>query len=1181
MLKLTPVSQALAAMGLLVMIGGEPVKGAASDPSQENSESKSSELQPPEPKPPEVKPSSAKEDAVASEKTEDSPADARKNLRQKLIGLVADSALEIPPANMSSETQSREELLEDLDRAEKKTNNIAVIIRGSLELLTRFEPREDFSNRLWRTSAAIEYWQRSTGSENMGRLLDGILDLCALLPKADEANFRGALLRASLLNRRKNIAAAEAVLTELRDRSGLPGDFHAMVIGELGDIAAARHDYDAALSHWKLLEDYTGYPIVVQPLLSAVFVDLERGNREDAYRVLNVLREMELDVIKASPMASQVNKLLALSRDHAASDAYWDGSAKWWPDWLVVDQKLGPPATDGEIVLPLIPSLPQLGVIIGRAAEQNDPVERARGMRRLAHAGRWEPSMLVELAELLVSLNPLQLSAVSREYRQFVISAYENGSVKDPALRRQLCCMVMTAYIDARLNAKAQEAMHEFASLPAKEDNFAYIASRLAAVAALNTGKGLEEAISESEKALESSGYDNYRTQGVALLSQLYERVGQEKDAISLLERESERPSIAKNEASVRFLKTRLDALQHKGERTGHLSALMKGWLGTIQLPWWDFSRPRSVSDPGIGDIEQAFALGTGSLTPCEQTKLAGLVDMDDSQPEKRQLSASWILGFYSCAFAPDSATADRWARSLLDSNQLPGAIREAFFSGSALRAFAEDDAVLFASLAAHPARKTLNPQAEEAIAQAESYFAARQSGYEDCLQLGESLLDKPFTGASRDVFQHIVSHLSAHGEFEKARRLTGALGAMAPAMDPENAKSAIQLAMLKIVSHDQKWRPPNNAIREIVLGRFGKDAPESAPAVPSSDYRLLSLNLPAREAAQVRLQAIRLGRFTGQCDYFWVQFLRDLPRTPENLILRSTALRAAIESASDDETRAEAVRMTTEVMDIDSPEERGIAAELLAPQRKTNNFANTADALRLFDFWVALRTGAPMDVRAGLPTIKDDGSKRFANTVALSSALAAGDESLMRSLIESISPQELLSDRMIALSLPAYRALGMKDEAALAEQSARDAIYRQVMEFWMSGNDDAALKAYQLAELLGDQSLIPRSMAAHLIDSRRHELTKLTLDGEEAAYRGDWERDVKICEEALRDYPSYYHFFFLEGRAQAALHRKEDALRSLRTYVSIVHDESEVREAKDLIHQLSSETGEEKDAAK
>ena len=132
-----------------------------------------------------------------------------------------------------------------------------------------------------------------------------------------------------------------------------------------------------------------------------------------------------------------------------------------------------------------------------------------------------------------------------------------------------------------------------------------------------------------------------------------------------------------------------------------------------------------------------------------------------------------------------------------------------------------------------------------------------------------------------------------------------------------------------------------------------------------------------------------------------------------------------------------------------------------------------------------------------------------------------------------------------------------------------------------MSGNDDAVLKAYQLAEFLGDQNLIPSALGERLVDSRRNELTKFTLGGEEAAYRRDWEKEVKLCEEALRAFPTYYHFHFLEGRALAALHRKEDALRSLRTYVNFVHDESEVHEAKDLIQKLTSETSEQKDAAK
>ena len=111
-----------------------------------------------------------------------------------------------------------------IDEASSKSNGIPVVIRGSLELLTRFEPADDFSYRLWRAAAAIDYFQRATGSEAMTRLLDGMIDLCALLPKTDEANYQGEFLRATVLIRRKKPDAAGAILAELRDRPGLPDD---------------------------------------------------------------------------------------------------------------------------------------------------------------------------------------------------------------------------------------------------------------------------------------------------------------------------------------------------------------------------------------------------------------------------------------------------------------------------------------------------------------------------------------------------------------------------------------------------------------------------------------------------------------------------------------------------------------------------------------------------------------------------------------------------------------------------------------------------------------------------------------------------------------------------------------------------------------------------------------------
>ena len=1123
----------------------------------------------------------AKSPAAPETAPADPAAALRKTIRAKLIALVADSALEIPPANIPEELSNRVKLAQLIDDAPGKSNGIPVVIRGSLELLTRFEPADDFSYRLWRAAAAIDYLQRATGSEEMTRLLDGMIDLCALLPKTDEANYQGEFLRATVLIRRKKPDAAGAILAELRDRTGLPDDFRRLVLSTLGDNDAVRHDYNAAISNWEAVDDFPENPVSVQPLLSAVFAHLERGERDGAYHVLGMLRPYKPEVIKASPAGAQAAELLALSHDRAESDAFWDGQAKWWPAWLEVDRRLGAPPPPEHVEIPLIPSIPQLGAMIGRAAQQSDAPERARGIRMLAHAARWEPSMLVELVELLGSLGPLQLNNLAGDYRAFVIAAYEQGNVKDPLKRRPLCCMAASAYIDSQQNEKGQAAIREFQTLPQADDAVSQIASRLSAVAALNTGKGIEEAAAEGEKALDSSAYEFFRAQGANLLSLLYERMGQNKEALALLDREMKQPAIQKDPAALRLLKYRRQALQSETSPKQKLSGAAKAWLDKIQLPWLDFSRPHALSDPGVADLDQALMLGTATVNPCEQTKIASLIVLDDSQPEKRKLSALWILGFYSCAFAPDADTASRWARSFLDTPNLPAGAREAFLAGSTLRAFAEDDARLFQSLASSPARATLNEPASSLIEQSERYFAACKAGNDECVRLAFALLGKPFTGASRDVFQHIVFRLIASGDFEKAKGLITALGVLPQSLDSENAKAAIQLALMKGLAREQKWRPVNEAIRDVVLARFGKDEPAPSAEPPTSDYRILALNLPAEEANVVRLQLMRHGRFTAQPDAFWGQFLRDLPRNAKNFALRSASLRSGLGSAGDDGTRADVARMLATVFDIDSADERRVADEILKPLRELDRESKTSDAVREFDFAVALRIGSAFDVKGALAGIKEDTARRTADITTLNHAVADGNETLLRFLVDSISPQELLSDRMLAASLSAWRLLGMKDEVVLAEQTGREAAYRLMIEFWMGGNDGAALNAYQIAEMLGDDALIPRVMSERLIASRRHELTKLTLDGEDAVFRGAWDRTLNVCEQALREFPTYYHFLFQQGKAFAALNRPEDALRSLRSYTSVVHDEMDVHAAKELIKKLSISEGKTEGAPK
>ena len=198
-----------------------------------------------------------------------------------------------------------------------------------------------------------------------------------------------------------------------------------------------------------------------------------------------------------------------------------------------------------------------------------------------------------------------------------------------------------------------------------------------------------------------------------------------------------------------------------------------------------------------------------------------------------------------------------------------------------------------------------------------------------------------------------------------------------------------MQLALMKALSREQKWRPVSEAMRAVVLARFGKDEPTPAVEPPSSDYRILALNLPAGDANAVRVQLMRLGRFTAQPEVFWGQFLRDLPRGAENfaLALRLPA-RGAGKRGRGRHARGRGAHLTT-VFDIDSADERRVMEEILKPFRAVDRESKTADALREFDFAVALRIGSPIDVKGALAGIKDDTARRTADITTLNHAIA------------------------------------------------------------------------------------------------------------------------------------------------------------------------------------------------
>ena len=285
-----------------------------------------------------------------------------------------------------------------------------------------------------------------------------------------------------------------------------------------------------------------------------------------------------------------------------------------------------------------------------------------------------------------------------------------------------------------------------------------------------------------------------------------------------------------------------------------------------------------------------------------------------------------------------------------------------------------------------------LNEPANSLIEESSRYFAACKAGNDECVKLAFALLGKAIRRRFPRCLSAIVFRLIASGDFARAKGLITALGVLPQSLDTENARAADStradesaFARTKMAARERSdaGRGPG-AIRQ---GRAGarSGAAEFGLSHPG-------LNLPAADANAVRLQLMRLGRFTAQPEAFWGQFLRDLPRAPRTLRCAPPASGRPWEARA----RTPRARMwcacSGPCFDIDSAEERGCGRDPEALAR-VGSESKTADALREFDFAVALRIGSPIDVKGALAAIKDDTARRAADITALNHAMAEGDE--------------------------------------------------------------------------------------------------------------------------------------------------------------------------------------------
>jgi hypothetical protein len=83
------------------------------------------------------------------------------------------------------------------------------------------------------------------------------------------------------------------------------------------------------------------------------------------------------------------------------------------------------------------------------------------------------------------------------------------------------------------------------------------------------------------------------------------------------------------------------------------------------------------------------------------------------------------------------------------------------------------------------------------------------------------------------------------------------------------------------------------------------------------------------------------------------------------------------------------------------------------------------------------------------------------------------------------------------------------------------------------------------------------------------HRRDKAWVRTYEAFAHGDWARLLANADEAVKLYPTYYHFYWLKGAALYNLGRKAEAVEPLQIYTKYSRDELDYQQAADWLKEI------------
>jgi hypothetical protein len=1087
----------------------------------------------------------------------------QQDLKQALAQFPDIAALEKkqPPFSSVSDAEKSESQHED-------NNEPDDALGCALHLAIGYPADAKFPAYYWDCFRFAEWDMRNIAGPSKEPFFQKLAELGDELPHTSDDYVEVKLLQAKVLEKKGQRTEAGQIYDALSKQADLPDGYQGSLTLRSGNNWAEQGDYVKALACYAPAEAAVNNQSTAQDaVLSAAFIQFDNGNTAEALRLVHLLSDaVQKNKIKPG---EQIKDVVAVVDGTTDTPAFWNNWHSWWPKWQALETAAGLEPIKDQKVIPIIPSLLDLGKELGMAKKNNDTKQFFELMRQIAYASRFYPNAAQEFVGVF-SLAEEVLPDHANDLRLLAISILEPMAPTDPKDQRVRILDLLANYADTNQNDQAMDLMtHTWK--PALEDNSLVTQAihRVWALVAVRKHQDLDKVREALEKDLQANP-DANNTTAAGLLADVYLALGLQANAIQLLETELKNPAVIADTASQQELKARLDNIQNSSEDSKHLAEGVAAWLKDQKPAWWDYAEPKSADDPRLARLDEILKNPNGEMLTPELIK-AGLLAPSTTALSAASQQNAVLKSFVSLlGISTTQDQADALAKSVLNNPSFSQSLKADFLYFYLLDAYGNRRPDSYATFSQLPLYQSL-PPGEKAYADRIGAFIKVDSTSSAALNANvQDMAKHPLDTLDIACIQDTVAYLMQLGDTDSIKALYQASANFTVAPTATTTKPELQLSLLKQLNYATAIKPTIDAFRQTILAAY-KPESISAPAGFAQRRNLTTFNdLSPEDATNMRLYLIKMHREPFDLS-FWYYLMRDLPHNAAGAEINLSLLKAAFDTSADDDQKASFVSFGTATLDLDNPSLRAKFMDLLKPYRDPVKFPHTTENIRMVDVSMALRDGTPVNLATELTGLTSSQNVQEAGRLQVRAYLQAKDWPKLKATLNGLSADQLMSPGLILETLPALEAAGMKDEAMLARDTLNKKLYQDVLTGWFSPDGGNLQSVAADIQGLGSTKDIPNDFSAFAESHVARPQAVLDYKLFKAYYEKDWNTSSAVGTTYTQNYPTFYTQYWFLGRSLAELGKKEEAIKALTVYCQYSHDEVWYPEAKSLLDSLSA----------